>query len=99
MPEFAITAIDATGRRRSLRESAADEPAVLKRVRAQGLWPVKVQPARVSAKLGRLTVPLPEFLAFLHQLELQLRAGVTADAALYEAKAAGRNTWRLTQID
>lgn len=82
MPEFAITAIDATGRRRSLRESAADEPAVLKRVRAQGLWPVKVRPVRAGAKLARLTVPLPEFLAFLHQLELQLRAGVTADAAL-----------------
>lgn len=84
MPEFAITAIDATGRRRSLRESAADEPAVLKRVRAQGLWPVKVRPVRSGAKLARLTVPLPEFLAFLHQLELQLRAGVTADAALVQ---------------
>lgn len=82
MPEFAITVIDGAGRRRSLRESAADEPAVLKRVRAQGLWPVKVQPARANTKLARLTVPLPEFLALLHQLELQLRAGVTADAAL-----------------
>lgn len=82
MPEFAITAIDATGRRRSLRESATDEPTVLKRIRAQGLWPVKIQPARSREKLARLTVPLPEFLAFLHQLELQLRAGVTADAAL-----------------
>lgn len=82
MPEFAITVIDGAGHRRSLRESAADEPAVLKRIRAQGLWPVKVQPARSGAKLARLTVPLPEFLALLHQLELQLRAGVTADAAL-----------------
>jgi general secretion pathway protein F len=84
MPTFVITAIDATGRRRSLRESAADEPAVLKRVRAQGLWPMKIQPVRAGAKLARLTVPLPEFLAFLHQLELQLRAGVTADAALVQ---------------
>lgn len=82
MPEFAITAIDGAGRRRSLRESAADEPAMLKRIRDQGLWPVKIQPARTGTKLSRLTVPLPEFLAFLHQLELQLRAGVTADAAL-----------------
>lgn len=84
MPAFVITAIDATGRRRSLRESAADEPAVLKRVRAQGLWPVKVKPVCAGTKLARLTVPLPEFLAFLHQLELQLRAGVTADAALVQ---------------
>ncbi len=82
MPEFAITIIDGTGQRRSLRESAADEPAVRERLRAQGFWPVNVRPARSGAKLARLKVPMPEFLAFLHQLELQLRAGVTADAAL-----------------
>lgn len=82
MPEFSITAIDGAGRNRSLRASAADEPALRQRIRAQGLWPVQVRPARAGTKLARLTVPLPEFLAFLHQLELQLRAGVTADAAL-----------------
>lgn len=84
MPEFAITVIDGAGHRRFLRESAMDEPAVRQRIRARGLWPVKIQPARSGAKLARLQVPLPEFLAFLHQLELQLRAGVTADAALVQ---------------
>ncbi len=82
MPEFAISVIDGTGHRRSLRESAADEPAVRERLRSQGLWPVTVRPVRTASKLSRLKVPLPEFLALLHQLELQLRAGVTADAAL-----------------
>ncbi|MBP6505972.1 MAG: type II secretion system F family protein [Opitutaceae bacterium] len=82
MPEFAITIIDGAGQRRALRESAADEPAVRARLRAQGFWPVNVQPARSSSKLSRLKIPMPEFLAFLHQLELQLRAGVTADAAI-----------------
>lgn len=82
MPEFVITVIDGAGHRHSQHESAADEPTLRGRVRAQGLWLVKIQPARSRAKLASLTVPLPEFLAFLHQLELQLRAGVTADAAL-----------------
>lgn len=82
MPEFAINVIDRSGRRSLLRESAASEPAVRERLRARGLWPVRVRPARAATSLTRLKVPLPAFLAFLHQLELQLRAGVTADAAL-----------------
>lgn len=82
MPEFAITLIDGTGRRHSRRESAVDEAALQRRIRAQGSWPVKIRPVRSGTKLARLTVPQPEFLALLHQLELQLRAGVTADAAL-----------------
>lgn len=82
MPEFAITVIDGTGHRRSHRESAADEGAARERVRAQGLWPLKVRTVQANPRVARLTVPLPEFLAFLHQFELQLRAGVTADAAL-----------------
>lgn len=82
MPEYAINVVDQAGRRRSLHETAADEPALRERLRARGLWPVKVRPARSNTRLAKLKVPLPEFLAFLHQLELQLRAGVTADAAL-----------------
>ena len=62
MPEFAITVIDGAGQRRSLRESAADEPAVRERLRSQGLWPVSVRRARTASKLSRLKVPLPEFL-------------------------------------
>jgi type II secretory pathway component PulF len=84
MPEFAINVIDQSGRRRSLRESAADEPALRDKLRSQGLWIVRLRTAKSPARLARLTVPLPEFLAFLHQLELLLRAGVTADAALLQ---------------
>ena len=84
MPEFAINVIDQSERRRSLRESAADEPALRDKLRSQGLWIVRLRTAKSPARLARLTVPLPEFLAFLHQLELLLRAGVTADAALLQ---------------
>ena len=56
MPEFAISVIDGTGRRRSLRESAADEPTVRERLRSQGLWPITVRPARTASKLSRLHV-------------------------------------------
>jgi len=84
MPEFAINVIDQGGHRRRLRESAADEPALREKLRARGLWIVRVRAAASPTRLARLTVPLPEFLAFLHQLELLLRAGVTADAALLQ---------------
>ncbi len=95
MPEFAITAIDSAGRRRSWRESADDEPAARQRARARGLWPVAIRPAPGRKQLARLTVPQPEFLALLHQLELQLRAGVTADAALAQlAEDAPRGALR-----
>ena len=47
----------------------------------------------------QLAVSTSVGIAFsLHSLTAD-RLLVTADAALYEAKAAGRNTWRLTQID
>lgn len=82
MPEFAVNVIDRAGQRLRLHEGAPDEPALRERLRTRGLWPVKIRPARSRARLARLKVPPTEFLSFLHQLELQLRAGVTADAAL-----------------
>lgn len=84
MPEFAITAIDGAGHRRSLRESAVDEPAVRERLRAQALWPLSVRPVPPAQRLAGLTLPVRDFVALLHQLELQLRAGVTADVAFVQ---------------
>ena len=82
MPAYTIRVIDRRGRRRSLREDALDEPALREKLRAQALWPVHIRPLRSERKLARLTLPVPEFVGLLHQLELQLRAGVNADAAL-----------------
>ena len=82
MPAFAINAIDRAGTRRFLREDASDEPALREALRARALWPVKIRPVSDAHRLARLTLPGPDFIALLHQVELQLRAGVTADAAL-----------------
>jgi general secretion pathway protein F len=82
MPAFAVSAIDRMGNRRSLREAAPDEPALRRRLRSQALWPVRIREMPADRRLARLALPSAEFLALLHQLELQLRAGVTADAAL-----------------
>lgn len=82
MPAFAITAIDRLGRRQSLREAASNEPALRERLRAGGLFPVRIRPVETQRHLSRIKLPIAEFVGVLHQLELQLRAGVNADAAL-----------------
>lgn len=82
MPAYAVKVIDRAGIRRSLREAAPNEPALREKLRAQALWPVRIQPLVGSRRLARTTLPTPDFVGLLHQLELQLRAGVTADAAL-----------------
>lgn len=82
MPAFAINAIDQTGARQSFRETAPDESTLRGQLRARSLWPVRIQEVPVDRKLARLVVPAPEFIELLHQLELQLRAGVNADHAL-----------------
>ena len=46
-----------------------------------------------------LTVSTSVGIAFSRRSAAADRLLVTADAALYAAKAAGRNTWRLTEID
>ncbi len=82
MPAFAVSVIDRQGNRRSLREAAPDEPTLREKLRAQALWPVHIRPVQADRALARLVLPVPEFVGLLHQLELQLRAGVNADAAL-----------------
>lgn len=84
MPAFAVSVIDRMGNRRSLREAAPNEPALREKLRAQALWPVQIREIVEARRLSRLRLPVPEFIALLHQLELQLRAGVTADAALLQ---------------
>lgn len=82
MPAFTINAIDRMGVRRFLQESAADEASLRAQLRQRSLWPVTVRQVEASRKLKRLTLPAPDFIGLLHQLELQLRAGVNADTAL-----------------
>ena len=87
MPAFAINAIDRAGVRRFLREDAPSEATLRVQLRAQSLWPVRIREVRADRKLARLTLPAPEFVGLLHQLELQLRAGVNADSALGQLAA------------
>lgn len=47
----------------------------------------------------QLTVSTSIGIAFSHRSVAADRLLATADAALYAAKAAGRNTWRLSEID
>lgn len=82
MPDYAVSAIDRQGIRRSLREAAPDEPSLRAKLRAGALWPVRIRPVAPGRKLARLRLPVGDFIPLLHQLELQLRAGVTADVAL-----------------
>lgn len=81
MPTYAAIVLDQSGRRRSLREEAADEAQLRARLRARALWPVAVRPEQSARRFARLALPVRDFVALLHQLELQLRAGVTADVA------------------
>lgn len=84
MPAFAVRVIDRKGNRRSLREVAPNEPALHEKLRARDLWPVQIRAIADGRRMAKLRLPVPEFIALLHQLELQLRAGVTADAALHQ---------------
>ena len=82
MPAFAVSIIDRSGHRRSFRERAADAAVLRESLRARSVWPLDIRPVAPTRQLARTTIPVREFLALLHHLELQLRAGVTADAAL-----------------
>ena len=82
MPDYAVSAIDRQGIRRSLREAAPDEPSLRAKLHAKALWPVRIRAIDSGRKLARLWLPVGDFIPLLHQLELQLRAGVTADVAL-----------------
>lgn len=82
MPAFAVRIVDQGGHRRTLRERAADVTVLRESLRARAMWPLEIRPVMPCRQLARTTIPVREFLALLHQLELQLRAGVTVDAAL-----------------
>lgn len=82
MPHYVVQVIDRQGNRRSLREVAPDEAALRENLRARALWVVAVRSDRGVRGNARLRLPVRDFIAVLHQFELQVRAGVTADAAL-----------------
>lgn len=87
MPAFAATVIDALGRQRSGVWDASDATALRARLRAESLWPVRIAAAKPSRQLARLNLPARDLVALLHQLELQVLAGVTPDAALAQLAA------------
>ena len=87
MPAFTATVIDPLGRRRLLVDDAPDAAQLRQRLRARNLWPVRVEPVQPSRRLGRLKLSTRDFVGLLNQLELQLRAGITADAALTQLAA------------
>ena len=82
MPAFSAIVVNGRGRRQRVAREGTDEGQVRAALRAQALWPVRIQPVRNRRTSPRLKLPPREFIALLHQLELQLRAGVTADVAL-----------------
>ncbi|MBX3738936.1 MAG: type II secretion system F family protein [Candidatus Didemnitutus sp.] len=81
MPTYSVSAVDRRGIRRSFREVAPNEPVLQEKLRARQLWPVAVREAKGNVS-PRSTLPTEEFVAILDQLELMLRAGITADVAL-----------------
>jgi general secretion pathway protein F len=87
MAAFAATVIDPLGRRRSFTDEAPDAASLRAALRAKNFWPVRVEPVRPSRRFARQTLPTRDFVALLDQLELQLRAGITADAALTQLAA------------
>lgn len=82
MTAFSAVFIDQEGRRRTGIFDAGDAAELHGKLRARSLWPVRIRPARSGRKAQRLTIPVRDLVQLLHQLELQLRAGVTADEAL-----------------
>ncbi|MDP3069638.1 MAG: type II secretion system F family protein [Opitutaceae bacterium] len=87
MPLYSATVIGPQGRRLSVTEDARDVASLREILRQRNLWPLHVTEARPPAGLHRIKLPSRDFIALLHQLELQLRAGVTADVALAQLAA------------
>ena len=87
MPLYAATVIGPQGRRFAVTEEARDATALREALRQRNLWPLQIAAARPPAGLRRTKLSSRDFIALLHQLELQLRAGVTADVALGQLAA------------
>ncbi|MDB6093716.1 MAG: hypothetical protein JWM32_1278 [Verrucomicrobia bacterium] len=84
MATFTATFLDASGVKQTAKREGADANDVRTRLRAERCWPVAVKPLRRRSRLARTKLPVGDFIPLLHQLELQLRAGVTADVALQQ---------------
>lgn len=82
MPAYVVRAMDRHGKSRSFREVAPDAEHAKESVRAKALWPTEVKLVEARKANPRLTIPVGQFVPLLHQLELQVRAGVTVDVAL-----------------
>lgn len=82
MTTFATLFIDENGRRKTEQLDAHDLDELRQKLKSRSQWLVSARPAKSKKRLSRLTLPVRDFVPLLHQLELQLRAGVTADAAL-----------------
>ena len=87
MPAFSATFIDERGRRRRGRFDASDIRQLRDELRARSLWPLHIAPAKPDRLASRLTIPVRDLVPVLNQLELQLRAGVTADEAFGQLAA------------
>lgn len=95
MPAYTAIVLDGAGRRQVQRAEAADEQELRASLKARALWPLQIRVAKVNSAEKRLIVPVGEFVPWLHQLELQLRAGVMADVALAQlAEDAPRGSMR-----
>jgi type II secretory pathway component PulF len=82
MPSFAALVVNGQGNRQWLSRQGASEAQVRAGLRAQALWPIRIRRTRGRRRLTGMKLPARDFIALLHQLELQLRAGVNADVAL-----------------
>lgn len=82
MTAYATTFIDPQGRRHTDTFDALDLEQLRQILKAKSLWLVRARELNPSRKLARLKIPVSDLVPLLHQLELQLRAGVTADIAL-----------------
>ena len=87
MPAFSVITLDAFGHRRIGHHDAPDLAALRARLRAEARWVVNIRPVRPDRAQARLTRRPRELIALLYQWELQVRAGVTADAALAQLAA------------
>lgn len=81
MPVYLVKVIDRAGSCRTIREDASDEAQLRDRFRVQGFWILTVRQLRGSRPVFSLALPNRDLIALLQQLDLQLRAGVTADVA------------------
>lgn len=81
MTAFNATFIDREGRRQRGFFNARDVHQLREELRSRAFWPVEITSAKPDRKAARLTLPARDLVPVLHQIELQLRAGVMADEA------------------